>query len=119
MSVPDAGLTEWLNRMCGLSTNGTLYVGVGTGTNAEAAADTALQTELVRVALSTKTVSGSTMTLKSFFNTAQANGALAETGILDAAAAGHLLDRSAVAPAQTKAATQELIVEYALSLARG
>lgn len=116
--IVDVGLTEILKRAVGQSAGATLYIGVGTGTNAPAASDTALQTELVRVLASTTVVSGNVLNIKGFLNTSQGNGAIAETGLLTLAAAGILIDRSAVTPAQQKGATQEAIVEYNVTLSR-
>lgn len=118
--ITDAGLTEILNRVLGLATSTTPYCNVGSGTTAPAAGDTALQTELAsgRVQAATATVSGPVATITTFFNTAQANGTIAETGLNSASASGVQIDRSLETPTQVKDSSKEMIVEYTLTLAR-
>ncbi len=117
--VPNAGLTELLNRMFGVSANATPYVAVGTGTTAPAEGDTTLETEVSRKLAGSVAVADNVATIKGFFNTAEGNGTISETGLLTAAAAGVLLAHDLETPAPTKLSTQEMIVEYTVTLERG
>lgn len=121
MAAPDTGLTELANRIFGLTAGATPYVAVGSDATAFDAAQTALLSELAsgRVLASTLSVAGAVATIKAFFNTAQANGTVAETGLLSSSSGGVMLDRSLEAPAQAKAANKEMIVEYTVTLGRG
>ena len=118
MAVPDSGLTELLKLAFGVDVAAP-YVAAGTGTTAFDAGDTELKAELTRVQASVVTVVDQTATIKAFFNTAQANGAIAETGLLTAASGGTLLDRTLETPSQVKDSAHEMIVEYAITIARG
>ena len=104
--------------MVGLVTGATPYIAIGTGTTAPAATDTAMQTETVRVLASVVSVSNNVLTLKGFITTAQANVAIAETGIMRAAAAGTMISHEAVSPVQTKTSSLEGVVEYSITLER-
>ncbi len=117
--IVDNGLTEILKRLLGLTENGTLYVGVGSGNAAPMGSDAALATETARVIASTSTVLGNAATVKAFFNTAQGNGNIGEHGLFAGAAGGVMIDRGIEAPAEAKTATQEMIVEKVITLTRG
>lgn len=71
------------------------HMAVGTGAVAPAAGDTALGTELARVALSTSggTVAGAVVTYSAVFPAGTGTGALTEAGIFNAASAGTMLNR--------------------------
>lgn len=64
------------------------YCALGTGVTAPGASDTALQTEIVRKTISTRTVSGKIATFKTFFNQNEGNGSLKEAGLFGDAATG-------------------------------
>ena len=119
MAVPDAGLSKLLEFMFGVTAGGTPYVAAGTSATGFDAGDTTLGAELSRVVASTVSVTDNVVTIKAFFNTSEANGAVAETGLLTASSGGTLLDRSIETPAQVKDSSKEMIVEYAITLARG
>ncbi len=70
---------------------------VGTGATAAAAGDTTLQTELVRVALTSKTRSTNVLTLVGDYAAGVGTGALTEAGVLNAASVGDLFSRSVFA----------------------
>ena len=114
--IPSAGLTRLLEMMLNTVTAVTPYCAVGSGATAPAAGDTTLTTEITRVQAATVTVSGNVATIKTFFNTAQGNGSIAETGLLTLSSGGVLLEHSLETPAQVKASSQEMIVEYSITL---
>jgi hypothetical protein len=70
------------------------HMAIGTGTNAAAAGDTALQTELDRNALTTKTRSTNVVTMVGDWAAGDGTGAITEAGILDAASSGNLYSRA-------------------------
>lgn len=69
------------------------HMAVGTGTTAPAAGNTALETELARVALDSTANVGQTTTYTATFAPGVGTGAITEAGIFNAAAAGTLLAR--------------------------
>lgn len=70
------------------------YIAVGTGATAAAAANTALGTELARKAAAYSHVAGTKVfALEATFNAGEATGAITESGVLNAASGGDLLDR--------------------------
>lgn len=73
------------------------HMGLGSGTTAPAAAQTALTTELGRVALSSAAASGTTVTYTANFVAGVATGAVTEAGIFNAASAGTMLCRTTFA----------------------
>ncbi len=68
-------------RLSGQSVGEITYCAVGTGTTAPALADTALQTELFRKAISVRSYSGNVSTFDTYFTTSEANGTLREAGL--------------------------------------
>ena len=99
MPLTDAGRDFMAARVTG--TTGTSFdntnarIAVGSSTTAFAKAQTALVTELGRKAMDATypTTAGSVLTFRSTFATGDANGAWNEWGVLNAAAAGTLLNR--------------------------
>lgn len=70
------------------------HMAVGTGTTAAAAGDTALQTELDRNALTSKSRSGNVVTLVGDWAAGDATGAITEAGLLNAGSGGDLYARA-------------------------
>lgn len=70
------------------------WMAIGTGTNAPAAGDTALQTELDRNALTSKTRSGNVVTMVADWAAGDGTGAITEAGIFSATSSGTLYSRA-------------------------
>ncbi len=122
--IVDSGLDEILKRLVGLSIANPLFCAVGAGSTAPDGSETTLGEEAVRVPVSTCELTGTgQMTIKSFFNTAQANGPVGEHGLFVKSEQGApgdvLIDKGIEVPTQAKKATQEMIVEKVITLARG
>jgi hypothetical protein len=97
--VVDSGLAYIASRMVGVAKNVMSHMAVGTGTNAAADAQTALQTESARVALTsttivTTTVANDSVQYVATFNPGTATAAITEAGIFNAASAGDMLCRT-------------------------
>jgi len=90
----------------------------GTGTSAEAASQTALQTENARVALTSKTHSDQKVVYVGDFPAGVGTGALTEVGLLNAASAGVLLSR-VVFPVKNKGPSDTLKIIIEHTYARG
>jgi hypothetical protein len=91
------------------------HMAVGTGTNAAAAGDTALQTELDRNALTSKTRAANVVTLVGDWAAGDGTGALTEAGVFDAGAAGNLYAR-AVFSVINKAAGDTLSITWTFTV---
>ena len=70
------------------------HMAIGSGTTAAAAGNTALGTELGRVALTSSTVSNAVVTYVASFAAGTGTGAVTEAGILTAASNGTMLCRT-------------------------
>jgi hypothetical protein len=95
--VVNTGLAYVASRMVGTASNIMSHMALGSGTTAAAAGDTALQSELGRVALSSGTSASNIVTYTATFPPATATGAVTEAGILNAASAGTMLCRTVFA----------------------
>lgn len=97
--VVTAGLQHMAKLGTGESTTSWTHMAAGTGSNAEASGDTALQTELTRIQLNSgfRFSSGTDMKFAGAFPTTTLTGAYREFGILNAASNGDLFTRTVVA----------------------
>lgn len=95
--VVNTGLAYVASRMVGTAANVMSNMALGSGTTAASATDTALQTELGRVALASGTAAANIVTYTATFPPGTATGAVTEAGILNAASAGTLLCRTVFA----------------------
>lgn len=112
--IVDAGLAFLAARAIGTPTVMS-HIALGDGTTAVAPADTTLDNELDRAAFSTPAVSlGNVITFEASFGPGAATGAVTEAGILNAAAAGTLLNRL-VFPVVNKGALDTVEVEWVVT----
>ena len=116
--IVDSGLQHMADQMSDQSQTVMSHMAVGTGTNAEAASQTALQTESARVALTSKTRSDKKVVYVGDFAAGIATGALTEVGLLNAASAGVLLSRI-VFPVKNKGPSDTLKIIIEHTYARG
>lgn len=92
-----AGMVHFAKLGTGDSALTWRYMAAGTGTNAENAGDTALQTEVVRIDLDSvgsRFPSGVDMKFAGFFDETVASGTFSEFGVGNAAASGDFLTRT-------------------------
>jgi len=90
------------------------YMAIGTGTTAPTSSDTALESEVARVALTSKTDSGSELTYVGEFGEGVGTGAITEAGIFNASSGGTMLARQ-VFSAINKGASDTLRIEWTIS----
>ena len=95
--VVTSGLGFIASRMKDASATAMGYMGIGTGSTAAAAGDTALGSELDRNALSSTTVTGNQIEYVSTWSAGDGTGAITEAGIFNAASAGTMLARTVFA----------------------
>ena len=115
--VVTAGKTWIAARMKDTSTVMT-HMGIGTGTNAAAAGDTALQTlKSPRVALTTSggTVAGSVITYACTYPAGAHEDAITEAGIFTAATGGTMLART-VFTVVNKGALDSMTISWAVTI---
>jgi len=110
--VVNAGLNFYQQRMYSDTPTKMGYGAVGTGTNAPAAGDTTLQTEVLRKTLSVTTnPSTGVAHLEFIVDYTEANGyTLTEVGILNAASAGTMLLRKLFASNIPKSSDKKITV---------
>ena len=92
--VVTAGKGYVASRMKDASAPAMSHMAIGSGTTNPAAGDTALETELGRVALTSTTVSSAVVTYVATFAAGTGTGAVTEAGILNASSSGTLLCRT-------------------------
>jgi hypothetical protein len=91
--VVTTGRTFIAARMVGTPT-AMSHMAIGSGTTDPAVGDTALQTELGRVTLTSSASSGAVVTYIASFGAGTGTGAVTEAGILNASSGGTLLCRT-------------------------
>lgn len=115
--VVNAGLAHIADQLSSSPGQSAMsHMAIGTGTNAAAAGDTALQTELDRNALTSRTDSGAVTTYVGTWAAGDGTGAITESGILNAASNGTLLAR-VVFSVINKGASDSLVITHTLTFA--
>jgi hypothetical protein len=120
--VVNAGLAYIASRMVGTAATVMTHMGVGTGTTAAAAANTALVTPLgARIVLDSTTLITVTATNDSVqyvatFGAGVSTGAITEAGIFSALTAGTMLCRT-VFPVINKEALDTLVITWRVTIA--
>lgn len=92
--VVTTGKTFIASRMVGTSATAMSHMAIGASSTAAAAGDTALGSELGRVALSSSSSSGAVVTYVASFPAGTGTGAVVEAGVLNASSSGTLLCRT-------------------------
>ena len=113
--VVTSGLNYIVSRMKDTSATAMSHMAVGAGATAAAAGDTALGSELGRVALTSTTVSANTVTYVASFGAGTGTGAVTEAGILNASSAGTLLCRT-VFPVVNKQAGDSMTITWVITV---
>jgi hypothetical protein len=91
------------------------HMAIGTGTNAAAAGDTTLQTELDRNALTSRVAATNVITMVGDWAAGDGTGAITEAGVLSASSSGTLFSR-AVFSVINKAAGDTLQITWTYTL---
>jgi hypothetical protein len=91
--VVTTGKNFTASRMVGTASNVMSHMAIGAGTTAAAVGDTALGSELGRVALTAATATNNVVTYTATFGTGVGTGAVTEAGIFNASSAGTMLCR--------------------------
>jgi len=120
--IPDAGLAALASQLADASPSVSpmtlSYTELGTGTNAPAAGDTALQTPTFRKAIASRTRSGAIVYASAYYTAAECSGTFREAGIYiggsSTPGSGTLFSRVAINI--TKANTETLTIDYTLTL---
>tara|TARA_R110001606_G_scaffold74779_1_gene173411 strand:- start:7889 stop:8338 length:450 start_codon:yes stop_codon:yes gene_type:complete len=115
--VVNTGLTFISQRMIGTSQAVMSHMALGSGTNAAAAGDTALQTQVGnREALDTAVSdSPGVITYTSTFEPGDATGALTEAGIFNASTSGNMLCRTKF-DVVNKSSTDTLAITWVVTI---
>lgn len=113
--VVDTGLDFIASRMKDATATAMSHMAVGTGTTAANAADTALETELARVTLTSTTVTDNSVAYVASYPAGTGTGALTEAGLLNAASAGTMLCRTVFAVIN-KSAADSMTVTWTVTI---
>lgn len=95
--VVNVGKTFVASRMVGTGANVMSHMAIGASGTAAAAGDTALGSELGRVALASATSASNVVTYTATFPAGTGTGAVVEAGLFNAASAGTMLCRTVFA----------------------
>lgn len=112
--VVTSGKAYVASRMKDTTKGAMSHMAVGTSNTAAAAGDTTLGSEAARVALTSSTVSGNTITYVATFAAGTGTGALTEAGTLNASSNGDLLCRT-VFPVVNKAASDAMTITWTIT----
>lgn len=113
--VVDTGLNYIASRMEGTSDSAMSHMAVGTGTTSAASGDTALETEVARVALTSTTVTSNAVAYVATFAAGTGTGALTEAAILNASSGGTMLCRT-VFSVINKGASDSMTVTWTVTI---
>jgi len=113
--VVNTGLAYIASRMKDTTDTAMSHMAVGAGTTAAAAGDTALGSELGRVALTSTTVTSNAVAYVATFGAGTGTGAVTEAGILNAGSGGTLLCRT-VFDVVNKSADDTLSVTWTITI---
>jgi len=91
------------------------HMGIGSGSTAAAAGNSALESQLGRVALTSGTVSGAVVTYVATFPAGTGTGAVTEAGILNAPSSGDLLCRT-VFSVVNKGASDSMTITWTVTV---
>ena len=91
------------------------HMGIGSGSTAAAAGNSALESQLGRVALTSGTVSGAVVTYVATFPAGTGTGAVTEAGILNASSSGTLLCRT-VFSVVNKGASDSMTITWTVTV---
>jgi len=119
--VVNAGLAYIISRMYGTAQTVMSHMAVGTGSLAAAAADTALGSQIARVALDSSTIVTTTVTNDSVqyvatFAAGTGTGAITEAGIFNDASVGTMLCRTVFAVIN-KGTLDTLVITWKVTVA--
>ena len=113
--VVTAGKGYVASRMKDATATAMSHMGIGSGSTAADAADTALGTQLGRVALTSTNVSGSVVTYVASFAAGTGTGAVTEAGIFNASSGGTMLCRT-VFSVVNKGASDSMTVTWTVTV---
>jgi len=113
--VVDTGLAYIASRMKDATATAMTHMAIGSGTNDPAPANTALQTQLGRVSLTSTTVTGNSVAYIASFAAGTGTGAVTEAGIFNASSGGTMLCRTEFAVIN-KAAGDSMTITWTVTV---
>ena len=113
--VVDTGLDYIASRMKDATATAMTHMAIGSGTNDPAAGDTALQTQLGRVALTSTTFTNNSVAYIASFGAGTGTGAVTEAGIFNASSGGTMLCRTEFAVIN-KAAGDSITITWTVTV---
>lgn len=115
-TVVTAGKNVIADRMKGSPAKGAMsHMALGTGNSTVSVADTALNVELVRVGLTSTSVSGAVITYVGTYGPGTGTGAIVEAGLFNASSAGDMLARTSFGVIN-KGASDTLVLTWSVTV---
>lgn len=114
--ITNSGLDQIVKLIVQASYSTGFRIGLGTGTNAPAATDTALQTSVFEANVTSQQRSGAVATFKLFLDTTQANGnTLTEVGLFFD---GSMVDRALLSQSIVKTSSKTATISVQITVSR-
>ena len=113
--VVTAGKGFVASRMKDATTTAMTHMGIGTGSTAAAASNTALGSQSARTALTSTTVSGADVTYVDTFAAGTGTGAITEAGLFNASSSGTMLCRT-VFSVVNKGASDSMTITWTVTV---
>lgn len=113
--VVTAGKSWIAGRMLSASASVMTHLAVGTSNTVASASNTALISQLARVALTSSTITGNQITYNAFIPSGTGTGILREAGIFNAATSGTMLCRTVFSDVN-KDASDTLTVNWTITI---
>lgn len=113
--VVNNGLNFILEAMNGDTSDIMDFIAIGSGTSSAAAGDTALQTEVTRVQMSSRSIASNVISFSASYGAGVGTATISEAGIFDAASAGDMLCRVQFGSI-VKEAADSLVINWDLTL---
>jgi hypothetical protein len=108
--------TAWIvQKLLNNSSLNMNYMAIGSGTTVPVIGNTALQSELARVACSSVTGTNNVLTFNAFFGQGIGTGTIGEAGIFSAASSGTMLNKVQVSPTVVKNSGDSLTIIWTLT----
>ena len=116
--VVATGLNVIANRLIGTSKNALSHMGIGTGTTAPTASDTALENQKsTRLAGTSIVATAGVVTITATFPGSSYAGTITEAGLFNAASLGEIISRVLLSVPQVVAYADALTIEWSLTFA--
>ena len=114
--IVQVGKNFLANAVVNSSASPFVAIAIGTGTSAASTSDTTLQTEIVRAAFTTSSVSTNVVSLSNTYAAGTGTGAITEAGIFNNATSGGVMLSHVVFSAVNKGSLDTLTINWTITV---